>query len=95
MKILPVCQNNVQNFRGLWGERSPKTKELKYYPFSDETPEQISKNTGAYKNLVAIMATLPFTAKEFLKYTKNRMSILRQKLIEKHIVNKGLSVVIK
>ena len=95
MKILPVNQKNIQSFHGLWGERHPKSNELKYYPYRGETEEQISNNTGKYKSIVAIMAALPFTAKEFIKYTKNRLSITKQKLIEKHVVNKGLSTVIK
>ena len=94
MKILPVGQNNIKSFNGLWSEHNPKSKNLKYYPFSDETEEQISKNTNKYKNIVMIMAALPFTAKDFLKYTKNTLSIVRQKIIEKHIVNKGLSVIL-
>ena len=94
MKILSVGQS-VQSFQGLWAERYPKTNELKYYPFLGETKEQILENTSKYKDIVKIMKELPFSAKEFLKYTKNRLAITKQKLIERYLVNKGLSAVIK
>ena len=90
MKILPVCQKNIQSFRGLWGERHPNSKELKYYPYLDQSPIQTEEETKDYKSIVTIMAALPFTAKEFYKYTKNKLSITKQRLIEKYIVNKDL-----
>jgi len=96
MKILPVSQKNIQSFHGLWGERHPKSKELKYYPYSGQSPAQTEEETKNYKSIVTIMAALPFTAKEFYKYTKNKLSsITKQKLIEKYVVNKGLSTIIR
>ena len=42
MKIYPVCNNKYNNFRGLWNisEQADKA-EYRYYPFGDETKEQI------------------------------------------------------
>ena len=95
MKVLSIAQYNVQNFKGLWGERHPKAKNINYYPFSDETPEQIEQNTQKHKRIISIMAALPFTSKEVLKYTKNRLENTRRRIIDKYFINKGLSTVIK
>ena len=100
MKILPVSLSvnkhySSTNFTGLWGNN-------KYYPFADETSEQIEnerkiKTSSPVSYLgsiaVSIMSALPFTSNEFLKYTKNRLNITKQRLIEKHLFQKNLSVI--
>ena len=117
---------NNANFKGLWGktinndhmesEYNISEKIYEYYPFRDETKEQIEKvktENGRYKEdlpgkglvqdpwpnidsvVISVMAALPFTSKEFLQYTTNRLPITKQKMIEKHIINKGLSIVKK
>lgn len=42
--------------------------------------------------IITVMAALPFTAKEFLNYTKNRLPIIKKRLIERTIAEKGLTV---
>jgi hypothetical protein len=41
------------------------------------------------------MAALPFTSKDFLKYTKNRVNITKERLIQRFITSKDLSVAAK
>lgn len=45
--------------------------------------------------IVTVMAALPFTSREFLNYTMNRLPITKQRLIERHIASKGLSILRK
>lgn len=88
--------NKIQNFEGLWGKTSrtvdfeqvlgiPKVQEVcYYYPFKDETPEQIqevvSKNTEAYIDEsnntpkykireCRVCTTFPFVEEDYLSYT--------------------------
>ena len=44
---------------------------------------------------VKVMAALPFTSKDFLNYTMNRLSITRQHKIENYLINKSLTVLKK
>ena len=44
---------------------------------------------------VKVMAALPFTSKEFLNYTMNRLSITKQHRVENYIINKGLTLLKK
>ena len=130
MKILPVNACNYQkqstNFQGLWGkteynnftesEQYINETKYKYYPFLDETKEQIKKvvNENSYykedtqgeglvgspwsnitSSVVTVMAALPFTSKEFLNYTLTKLPITKQRLVERYLVDKGLSVLKK
>ena len=104
MKIYPVCNNKYNNFRGLWNisEQADKA-EYRYYPFGDETKEQIKQSISSKKfdtaktknKFVEVMTALPFSSKDFIKYTKNQLPIIKQRLIEKHFISKGLSTAIK
>jgi hypothetical protein len=120
MNILPINNVNSQSFKGLWGTTTTKQSsksgnnvtEIKYqyYPFYDESLEQIQKitetNTSHKESVkdsvlsitdvvVTVMSALPFTSKEFTKYTMNRLPITKQKVIEKHLIGKGLSILKK
>ena len=109
IEILRLNGNNIPVY-------NISEKIYEYYPFRDETKEQIEKvktENGRYKEdlpgkglvqdpwpnidsvVISVMAALPFTSKEFLQYTTNRLPITKQKMIEKHIINKGLSIIKK
>ena len=101
MRVDSINVYGQNTFKGLWG-KSEKTvnqgKTYPYYPFADETDEQIKENTqksGIAKAAIAIMAALPFTAKEFSKYLKNRLPIIRDRFIERLMVEKNLYKAIK
>ena len=129
MLISPINQtvsSKMPSFRGLWGppinndhtegETYIFDTKCPYYPFADETKEQIDKvvlNNNSYSEdtpgkgivgdpwpqitsaAVTVMAALPFTSKEFLHYTMSRLPITKQRMIEKHIISKGLSIIKK
>jgi len=130
MKILPIniAKQQITNtgFKGLWGKtiNNDRTESeynisetiYEYYPFADETKEQIEKvknENSRYKEdlpgkglvpnpwpyidsvIVSVMAALPFTAKEFMNYTLNKLPITKQRLVERYIMKKGLSVLKK
>ena len=130
MNILPINSLNYQkkttNFCGLWGkteynnftesEQYIDETKYKYYPFRDESQNQINKivnENSSYKedtpgkglvgspwphitsSIVTVMAALPFTSKEFLNYTLNKLPITKQRLVERYLVDKGLSVIKK
>jgi hypothetical protein len=86
MNIQPISANNT-NFNGLW--KLGKVKQ--YYPFMDETKTQITKAVKE-KSDVSVMEKLPFTANQFLQYTKNRLNITRERLVERYYRGKGLSI---
>ena len=92
MNISSICNNNI-NFKGLWGKSFRKSdidstlnimtvrNEYYYYPFADETKEQIDIvanthssadiiNNKYYINECKICARTPFTSKEYMEYAK-------------------------
>ena len=87
MNVEPISANGT-NFNGLW--KLGKVKQ--YYPFMDETKEQIAKTLGDKHSSYSVMEKLPFTAQQFWQYTKNRLNITRERLIERFYRGKDLSI---
>ena len=126
MQILPINMAGSRSFKGLWGKTEynyPSDSvynvgevRYTYYPFADETKEQIKKveeENRYYKEdmadpsvvanpminvtdvAVAVMAALPFTSKEFMHFTMNKLSAEKHNLIKANIISKGLSILKK
>ena len=81
MNVQPVSYSRT-NFNGF-------LKPGKYYPWLNEIilPENLPEGTK-------IMDRLPFTAKQFWQYTKNRLNITKERVIDRFYVGKGLSVIL-
>ena len=104
MKIVKIGDVNLsqkQVFNGLWSKTNNNT--MQYYPFKDETQEDVelakkdfnAKNKNITGVIISVMAALPFTSKDFLKYTKNRVNITKERLIQRFLTSKDLSVAAK
>ena len=98
MNITAINNTYHGTFNGLWGSGNANSKgqsgqlavDQTYYRFLDEAREQ--KIAGAS---IATASVLPFTSKEFLQYTKNRLSIIKTRLIDRYMTSKGLSLIKK
>ena len=89
MRVDSINVYSQNTFKGLWGSKN------QYYPFKGETEEQITENlnkNGLTKTAIAVMAALPITAREFSKYLKNRLPIIRDRFIERLMTEKNLSL---
>ncbi len=103
MKILTINSANngssPASFNGMWSKViDKKNSGLKYlyYPFKNEAKENLNAVTSGknfIKSAISIMAELPFTAKEYALYLKNRLPITRDRRINNTVVNKNLSAI--